>query len=91
MDEVLEMLDRTAKRIQKALDESKTKAANKTTSYDKILESSEASEAQKAKALIGKTFELDRLERFSQKTSKPCSCDPPAGSRVVRQCSLAID
>ncbi len=33
MDEVLEILDKTAKRIQKALDESKEAAAKQTTDY----------------------------------------------------------
>ena len=69
MDEVLEMLDRTAKRIQKALDENKEKAAKQTAAYEKILQSKEASEEQKAKALMGKTLELDRLERWSSQLS----------------------
>ena len=69
MDEVLEMLDRTAKRIQKALEESKKTALKQTTSYEKILQSKEASEEQKVKALMGKTLELDRLERLSSQLS----------------------
>jgi hypothetical protein len=69
LDEVLEMLDKTAKRIQKALDESKEKAAKQTTAYEKILQSKEASEEQKIRAFIGKTLELDRLERLSSQLS----------------------
>jgi len=69
LDEVLEMLDRTTKRIQKALEENKTKAAKQTAAYDKILQSEETSEGQKAKALIGKTVEVDRLERLSSQLS----------------------
>ena len=69
MDEVLEMLNRTAKRIQKTLEENKEKAAEQTTAYDKILQSKEASEEQKTKALMGKTFKLDRLERLSAQLS----------------------
>jgi hypothetical protein len=69
LDEVLEMLDRTTKRIQKAFEENKTKAAKQTAAYDKILQSEETSEGQKAKALIGKTVELDRLERLSSQLS----------------------
>ena len=65
MDEVLEMLDKTAKKIQKALDESKETASKQTTAYEKILQSKEASEEQKIRAFIGKTLELDRLERLS--------------------------
>ena len=44
MDEVLEMLDKTAKRIQKALDESKESASKQTTAYEMVLKSREASE-----------------------------------------------
>jgi hypothetical protein len=69
LDEVLEMLDRTAKRVQKILDESKKTASNQTIAYEQILQSKEASEEQKAKALIGKTLELDRLERLSSQLS----------------------
>ena len=63
------MLDRTAKRIQKALEESKKTASKQTTAYEKILQSKEASEEQKVKALMGKTLELDRLERLSSQLS----------------------
>ncbi|UCF44916.1 MAG: hypothetical protein JSW44_03890 [Candidatus Bathyarchaeota archaeon] len=63
------MLDKTAKRIQKTLDESKEKASKQTTAYEKILQSKEASEEQKIRALIGKTLELNRLERLSSQLS----------------------
>jgi hypothetical protein len=69
LDEVLEMLDKTAKRIQKALDESKKAASKQITAYEKILQSKEASEEQKIRAAIGKTLELDRLERLSSQLS----------------------
>ena len=69
MDEVLEMLDRTTKRVQKTLEESKEMAAKQTPVYEQILLSNEASEAQKVKALFGKAFELDRLERLSAQLS----------------------
>ncbi len=69
MDEVLEMLDRTAKRIQKTLEENKEKMEKQTTAYEKILHSKEATEEQKAKALVKKTLELDRLERLSSQLS----------------------
>ena len=64
LDEVLEMLDRTTKRLQKILEESKEMAAKQTPFYEQVLLSNEASEAQKVKALLGKAFELDRLERL---------------------------
>ena len=69
MDEVLEMLDRTAKRIEKTLEESREAAARQTPIYEQILVSKDATEAQKAKALFGKAFELDRLERLAAQLS----------------------
>ena len=69
MDEVLEMLDRTAKRIQKTLEDNKEKAVKKATAYDKILHSKEASEEQKTQVLMRKTLEKDRLERLSSQLS----------------------
>lgn len=69
MDEVLEMLDRTAKRIQKSLEENKKRAARKTFTYEKTIQSKEATEEQKTKALIGKTLEIDRLDRLSSQLS----------------------
>ena len=63
------MLDRTAKRIQKSLEEKKKSAAKKTITYEKIIHSKEATEEQKTKALIGKTLEQDRLERLSSQLS----------------------
>ena len=69
LDEVLEMLDKTTKRIQQVFEESKEAAARQTAAYEQVLMSKEASEAQKVKALIGKAFELDRLERLSSQLS----------------------
>ncbi len=69
MDEVLDMLDKTAKRVQKSLDETKETASKQTVAYEQILQSKEASEEQKIKAFIGKTLELDRLERLASQLS----------------------
>ena len=69
MDEVLEMLDKTAKRIQKSLDEGKEMASKQIAAYEQILQSKDASEEQKVKAFMGKTLELDRLERLSSQLS----------------------
>jgi hypothetical protein len=69
LDEVLEMLDKTTKRIQQVFEESKETAAKQTGAYEHVLLSKEASEAQKVRALIGKAFELDRLERLSSQLS----------------------
>src|SRR4030066_1748918 len=69
LDEVLDMLDRTTKRVQKSLEESKELAAKQNPVYEQVLRSNEASEVQKVKALFGKAFELDRLERLSAQLS----------------------
>lgn len=69
MDEVLDMLDRTAKKVQKTLEENKELAAKQTPIYEKTMLSKDASEAQKVKALFGRAFELDRLERLSAQLS----------------------
>jgi hypothetical protein len=69
LDEVLEMLDKTTKRIQQVFEESKETTSKQTAAYEQILLSKEASEAQKVRALIGKAFELDRLERLSSQLS----------------------
>jgi hypothetical protein len=63
------MLDRTSKRIQKTLEENKQAASSQTAAYERIIQSKEASEEQKAQALMGKTLELDRLERLSSQLS----------------------
>ena len=69
MDEVLDILDKTAKRIQKGLDETKETAAKQIASYEQTLQSKDASEEQKVKAFMGKALELDRLERLSSQLS----------------------
>ena len=69
MDEVLEMLDKTAKRIQKVVDETKETASKHIAAHEQLLQSKEASEEQKIKAFMGKTLELDRLERLSSQLS----------------------
>ena len=63
------MLDKTAKRIQKVLDENRETASKKKTAYEQILQLKEASEEQKVRAFVGKTLELDRLERLSSQLS----------------------
>jgi hypothetical protein len=69
LDEVLELLDKTTRRVQQVFEESRETASKQTAVYEQILLSKEASETQKVKALIGKTFELDRLERLSAQLS----------------------
>lgn len=69
MDEILDMLDKTTKRVQRALEENKEAAAKQAPVYEQLMLSKEASEAQKVKALFGKAFELDRLDRLSGQLS----------------------
>ena len=69
LDEVLEMLDRTVRRVRRVLEESKESTAKQAVVYEQVLVSGEVSEAQKVKALFGKAFELDRLERLSDQLS----------------------
>jgi len=69
LDEVLEILDKTAKRIQKVVDETKETASKHIAAHEQLLQSKEASEEQKIKAFMGKTLELDRLERLSSQLS----------------------
>ena len=69
MDEVLEMLDKTAKRVQKVVDETKEATVKQTALYEGLLASPLASQEQKLRAFIGKTLELDRLERLNSQLS----------------------
>lgn len=69
MDEVLEMLDKTAKRVQKVVDETKDATVKQTAIYEQLLASPQSSQEQKLKAFIGKTLDLDRLERLNSQLS----------------------
>jgi hypothetical protein len=69
LDEVLEMLDKTAKRIQKNVDETKDASAKQQAIYEQLLQAPEATQEQKIKAFIRKTIELDRLERLNSQLS----------------------
>lgn len=69
LDEVLEMLDKTAKRIQKSADETKEASKKQQAIYEQLLQSPEATQEQKIKAFIRKTIELDRLERLNSQLS----------------------
>ena len=69
MDEVLDMLDKTAKRIQKVADETKEATWKQSAIYDQIMQSPEASQEQKIKAFIRKTRYLDQLEALNAQLS----------------------
>lgn len=69
MDEILEMLDKITKRIQRVSDENKEISSKQIIAYEQLLQSEESSGEQKIKAFLGKTLELDRLERLSSQLS----------------------
>ena len=69
MDEVLEMLDKTAKRIQKVVDETKEATWKQSALYEQIMEAPNASDEQKIKAFIKKARSLDQLESLNQQLS----------------------
>ena len=69
MDEVLEMLDKTTKRIQKTVDETKEASCKQISTYEQTLRSEETTQDQKTRAFIGKALELDRMERLSSQLS----------------------
>lgn len=69
MDEVLELLERTAKRTQKVFEESKEKAAKQKAAYEQVLQDKDATEDQRIKAFIGRMLSYDRLDRLSAQLS----------------------
>ena len=69
MDEVLEMLDKTTKRVQKVADETKEATVKQAAVYEQLLASPQSSQEQKLRAFIGKTLDLDRLERLNSHLS----------------------
>jgi len=69
VDEVLDLLDKTAKRIQKVADETKEATWKQSALYDQIMQSPQASDEQKIKAFIRKTRYLDQLESLNSQLS----------------------
>ena len=69
MDEVLELLEKTAKRTQKIFDERKKSVSMKSKMFEQVLKSKESTEEQKTRAVLGKAFMIDRLERISSQLS----------------------
>ncbi|HKZ88541.1 MAG TPA: hypothetical protein VJ066_05220 [Candidatus Bathyarchaeia archaeon] len=69
MDEVLELLDKTTKRFQRAFEESKEAASKQTDDYERILHLADATEEQRLRALMGRMFAYDRLDRLSSELS----------------------
>ena len=69
MDEVLELLEKTAKRTQKIYDERKNSVSMKSKMFEKVLSSKDSTEEQKTRAVLGKALMMDRLERISSNLS----------------------
>jgi hypothetical protein len=69
LDEVLELLEKTAKRIRKIFDERKELVSKQTKKYELVLNSKDTTEEQRTRALLGKAMMLDRLERISSQLS----------------------
>lgn len=69
MDEVLEMLEKTVKRIQKTVEETKEAVWKQSSVYEQLQQAPEATLEQKIKAFMKKTLELDRLERLNSQLS----------------------
>jgi hypothetical protein len=63
------MLDKTAKRIQKVVDETKEATWKQSALYEQTIQSPEASEEKKIKAFIKKTRYLDQLENLNSQLS----------------------
>lgn len=69
MDEVLELLDKTAKRYQKNAEETKEKVSKLSALYEELQQSAQATQEQKLKTFVKKTIQLDRLERLNSQLS----------------------
>ena len=69
MDEVLDLLEKTAKRTQRLFEESKDAASKQTSTYEELLQNKDATEEQKLKAFMGRMIAYDRLDRLSSQLS----------------------
>ena len=65
MDEILEILKKTAARTQRMFDNNKDVILKRIEGYDTTLKSEKASEAKRVQASLVKMLEYDRLERLS--------------------------
>ena len=65
LDEVLDMLDKTAKRLQKIIDETKEATSKQSVLYEQIVQAPTATDEQKIKAFMRKTRFLDQLESLN--------------------------
>ena len=69
MDEILDMLDKSTKRLQKVVDETKEETRKQSALYEQVIQAPYASDEQKTKAFIKKTLYLDQLETLNYQLS----------------------
>ena len=69
LDEILNLLEKAAKRAQKTLDQNKHSASVQIGAYESVLKSKKSSEAQRVRAMLGRMIEYDRLEGLSSQLS----------------------
>jgi hypothetical protein len=62
-------MDKTAKRVQKTVEQTKENIWRQSAIYEQLQHTPEATQEQKTKAFIKKTFELDRLEWLNSQLS----------------------
>jgi hypothetical protein len=63
------MLDRTTKRLQNLLEETKAASNKQAAAYAQVLQSTTLTEEQKIKIFIARNLELDRIDRYSSQLS----------------------
>jgi len=63
------MLEKSSKKLQNLLEETKETANKKSATYAQILQSTQATEEQKIKVFIARNLELDRIDRLSSQLS----------------------
>ena len=88
MDEVIELLNKTVKRFQKNVEETKETVKKQSALYEQLQQSPETSEQQKLKAFMKKTVELNRLERLNSQLSLLYSLQIFAFKAKVLQVSI---
>ncbi len=66
---MLELLEKTTKRIQSLFEESRDVAQRQKSAYEQLLQSKDATEEQRLKAFAGRMIAYDRLDRLSSQLS----------------------
>ncbi|MDR2202774.1 MAG: hypothetical protein LBE76_00390 [Nitrososphaerota archaeon] len=69
MDEVLELLDKIVKKLQNRLEEAKSVASKKATTYAQVLQSSTTTQEQKNQIALSRNIELEQIDRITTQLS----------------------